>query len=653
MNKIVGRSDTAMALSCKGLLLGWLVACFAAPMALAHPLPAPITPYGVGDLPTTAATSSGADDAPASSTSSGDAPASSSSSEPVSAASSIGAAIGLNRKGDVAVAADYTALPVINSSSAAPLVMLVMSRDEQLFIKAYSDYTDLDGDGIVDTTYNDAFDYSGYFDSNLCYTYASSQFKASTNASDLNGGKGHQCNGTWSGNFLNWISMSRLDVVRLVLDGGYRSTDTSTKTVLQRASIPNDLHAWAKVYTGTDVNKFTPYSQVDASPGISFCNATMAAGGDPQMRVARGNWSEWASTALRQCDWKETIGSANSDNSYNDDPSKDSDGLGDKAFIVRVEVCDPSANAIREDFCQLYSAGSYKPVGLLQRYGETGQMRFGLITGSFSAPRSGGVLRRNIGKLAGNGSNPAACVAGDEIKLSDGTFCNQDGGTEGVINTLHRIKLDKWDFASKWSDCDDWGILNRNTTKDDSLKRLDDPGTSGSGAYACSAWGNPLSEMYAEALRYIAADGAKSAAYTKADDLAGLPAPAWVDPYGAGGNPYCASCTVIVLSTGLNSFDSDELPTWAKNLGIDAAAATSTIGADEGINGGDYLVGRVLAAQTDLAVGTPVNTYEDLCSSKVVSDLSLARGICPDIPSMEGSYLIAGLAFDAWNKDLR
>lgn len=620
-----GRRLMAALKPSKGLFIGLLLTCFAAPMVFAQPVPDPALPTVT---PLVAAP-----------------------------AASIGDVIAKNKKGEAAAAGDYTSYPVINASSAAPLVMLVMSRDEQLFIKAYSDYTDLDGDGIVDTTYNDNFDYSGYFASNLCYGYASSQFKAAakaTGASTANGQKNHKCSGNWSGNFLNWVAMSRLDVVRFVLAGGYRSTDTSSTTVLERADIPNDLHAWAKVYMGSDVSSFTPYSQVDANPGVSFCNATVSSGGLPQMRVARGNWSEWASTAARQCDWKADA-STGSNGSYNDVPDQTADN--GAIFTVRVQVCDPSSTAIRESFCQRYTNGgtdSYKPVGLLQRYGENGQMRFGLLTGSFSAPRSGGVLRRNIGRLAGNGTNPVptACAAGDEIKLSDGTFCNQDSGSEGIINTLNRVKLTQWNFTSNWNDCSTYGILNRNTGTGVNNNRLNDPGTSGTGSYACSAWGNPLSEMYAEALRYIAADGSPTAAFNKTGDLAGLPNPNWKDPYGATANPYCAACSVIVLSTGLNSFDSDELPTWSK-VGMDAAAATKTIGVDEKINGGNYLVGRVVSNQNDLAVGNPVNTYEDLCSSKGVVDLSLARGICPDIPSMEGSYLISGLAFQAWTKDMR
>src|SRR6185312_107555 len=114
---------------------------------------------------------------------------------------------------------DFEAYPSgVNGLAAAnppPLIMLVMSRDEQLFNKAYPDYTDLNGDGVVDTTYLDTFEYNGYFDPNICYVYdtTNAYFKAK---SSVNAG-GHQCGtGTsnttlWSGNFMNWVAMSRVD----------------------------------------------------------------------------------------------------------------------------------------------------------------------------------------------------------------------------------------------------------------------------------------------------------------------------------------------------------------------------------------------------------------------------------------------------------
>ena len=51
----------------------------------------------------------------------------------------------------------------------------------------------------------------------------------------------------WSGNFLNWATMTRIDVVRKMLYGGYRETDSATSTVLRLALLGTDAHAFAKV----------------------------------------------------------------------------------------------------------------------------------------------------------------------------------------------------------------------------------------------------------------------------------------------------------------------------------------------------------------------------------------------------------------------
>ena len=75
-------------------------------------------------------------------------------------------------------------VPLFSTTGVPPLMLIVMSRDEQLYMKAYSDYTDLDGDGQIDATYNNAFAYSGYFDSDLCYGYNSGVFKAAAAASN-------------------------------------------------------------------------------------------------------------------------------------------------------------------------------------------------------------------------------------------------------------------------------------------------------------------------------------------------------------------------------------------------------------------------------------------------------------------------------------
>ncbi len=79
--------------------------------------------------------------------------------------------------------------------------------------------------------------------------------------------------GDWSGNFLNWATMTRMDAIRKVLYGGYRSTDTATKTVLERTFLPTDAHSFVKYYNEADIAQ-----QADASyathPTISICNTT-------------------------------------------------------------------------------------------------------------------------------------------------------------------------------------------------------------------------------------------------------------------------------------------------------------------------------------------------------------------------------------------
>lgn len=553
--------------------------------------------------------------------------------------------------------------PMYLGDSEPPLMMMVMSRDEQLFNRAYSDYTDLDDDGTIDVTYTDSFSYSGYFDPNLCYTYASAVFKASVAATGTNA---HQCAGTWSGNFLNWVTMSRLDLLRYVLYGGKRSTDSvgssgAYDVVLERAYIPNDLHAWVKVYSGSDIGKYTPYSTT-----TSFCNTSLSVSGAPLMRVASGSYTEWASTAAAQC---LTSTTASSDAKADVPTSTPTD------FNVRVDVCGNSSATLRESFCRSYSDGTYtyyRPAGLLQQYGESGKLRFGLISGTYDQPRTGGVLRRNIGRFAGNSTT--TCATGDEVNTQNGRFCYKLSTTssdEGIVKTVDSFTptyqttsgstttTTGW-TGSTWSDCNNYGILNRNGYASGAGNGyLKDPGNSS--GYACSAWGNPLAEMYAEALKYVAG-GSKTSGFSTsstADSARSMPVGlTWKDPYGTTssnglGYSYCSSCSILIMSSGLPSFDSDEIPTVtgkSTSVSLDADSATQTVGNDEGITGGNYFAGRITST---LAVGAAADTYADYCQTQVVTSLGKVLGLCPDSPSTEGSYRMAGLAYKAATTDLR
>ena len=161
---------------------------------------------------------------------------------------------------------DYSLLPPFVNSGVPPLVMLTMARNHKLYYEAYNDISDLDGDAEIDigykgyhvdlagnsvdvsgTPYADyAIDYYGYFDSFKCYEYDSTnnRFNPSSVTTDKT------CSGAdeWSGDFLNYVTMSRMDTLRKVLYGGYRSTDSTTETVLERVFIPQDAHTWGKEY---------------------------------------------------------------------------------------------------------------------------------------------------------------------------------------------------------------------------------------------------------------------------------------------------------------------------------------------------------------------------------------------------------------------
>ncbi|MCG5523592.1 PQQ-binding-like beta-propeller repeat protein [Ectothiorhodospira haloalkaliphila] len=150
-------------------------------------------------------------------------------------------------------------VPLFLTSSVPGAVMINMSVDSQLFFTAFPDSADLSGDGAPDRGYIHDVDYFGYFDPYKCYTYSTSdgRFKPSSTTSSK------YCSGNWSGNFLNWLTMARIDTVRQILYGGKRHIDTPNLTVLERTYLPNDAHSWVRFYDGDDLDKLSPFSSED------------------------------------------------------------------------------------------------------------------------------------------------------------------------------------------------------------------------------------------------------------------------------------------------------------------------------------------------------------------------------------------------------
>ncbi|MDH3346703.1 MAG: hypothetical protein OEM02_01195, partial [Desulfobulbaceae bacterium] len=192
-----------------------------------------------------------------------------------------------------------------------PLVLMVLGRDHKLYYEAYNDASDLDGDGTIDTryrgegeqytdennsgtydlgepyedidfngVYSKGFDYYGYFDSYKCYKYDSTSVPArfyptsKTHLNPITNAPTKKCGaldantgewvGEWSGDFLNYLTTTRMDALRKVLYGGYRAVDTVTETVLERVFIPQDSHTSGHEYhsltaDGYDIRDYTPY----------------------------------------------------------------------------------------------------------------------------------------------------------------------------------------------------------------------------------------------------------------------------------------------------------------------------------------------------------------------------------------------------------
>lgn len=517
---------------------------------------------------------------------------------------------------------DFTKVPALISASATPQVMLAMSNDHQQFFKLYTDWDDLDNDGEQDTTYKSTIEYYGYFDSNKCYNYNSSDRRFDPiEKTDAN----HYCVTTgqyFSGNFLNWSSMTRVDAIRKVLYGGLRSTDDDDLTILERSFLPTDAHSFAKHYESTpaEMVKLTPFNTRE----ITLCNTTYNSdsGSDgesqnvkdpPLLRAAKGDYRYWAANERWQCTWDNERGDngsgSNVTSSETSDPNQASDGLGE--YIVKVKVCDSS---LIEDNCKSYDDNGtrrLKPIGLLQTYGESGAVDFGLITGSYEKNKSGGVVRKNISSFS------------SEVNTNTGQFTYN----EGIVSTLDKLRISRYGYSDdgryNGPDSCAWGRSSFNDGD-------------------CSNWGNPFSEIYIEAVRYFAGlsktPGFDADDTNYIDDLKDVSS--WTDPLDVATR--CASCNIVVINASDISYDNDALGIMGTLTGSPSATAlTNAVGVLEGISGNDYYVGESGGANNQL------------CTAKTVTNFGEIEGTCPNAPRLEGTYNIAGVSHWAHTEDIR
>jgi type IV pilus assembly protein PilY1 len=300
--------------------------------------------------------------------------------------------------------------------------------------------------------YADATQYLGYFDPAKCYTYqynsttpAGSYFTPSSIAA---GAPGHDCSGTagqWSGNFMNWATMQTIDPFRWALTGGYRSVDTATQTILEKAWGSGQGSAASNFpYRGTSqttasgnklstsgslIAKLTPFnswSQFDL--GIWSNGNAMVFSGD-------GATASYHTLTPSAGDLSNlTTANANPGHPYR--------------VYIRVAVC---VAGLLEPNCVQYGS-NYKPEGLLQQYSTKIRFSaFGYLNQGGDV-REGGALRAPMGFIGPKIPQPLSTTLltnpKPEWSLTDGTMsANPDTASasasgvsqSGVMNYLNKF----------------------------------------------------------------------------------------------------------------------------------------------------------------------------------------------------------------------
>lgn len=522
--------------------------------------------------------------------------------------------------------------PLFLGGQAAPLVMLVMGRDHTLYYEAYNDATDLDDNGAIDeyeTRYapKTSSAYYGIFDPDFCYDYDSTNkyfypsAKANSNKSCSNN--------KWSGDFLNYVTTARIDAIRKVLYGGQRTGtyDAAGTAIVTRTVLPHDAHSWGKVYRAAmaSASKY-PFTlsnyagcaectSVDDNNQIFFANTSVNAS-TPILRILKVNKVQ-DSKNVNIWGWvsKEQPVADTSITTYDDNYNTGNMTVSPTDYVVRVLACKPLADNTVSSHCQQYGA-TYQPTGLLQRYADN--MKFGLITGSYTHNLSGGLLRQVIHFI------------GDEIVATDGKFKGS-----GVIGNLEKLKIIDFDYTNRRyeSNC---GWITWHALYDGQ----------------CKDWGNPLAEMLYESIRYFS--GKNKASYNT--DLDILDNATWSDPFDSSNTPGVSTCSKpinLVINSITPTFDSDELPgssfkaaSYSDDGSINgktfsAATSTSTISSSEGVDGGTYFIGD-----------NNSDTNKNAPTAKTVTSLSSVRGLSPENPSLQGSFYSAGVSYFAHINDL-
>jgi len=547
--------------------------------------------------------------------------------------------------GGAASAGLYAMNPPLVVEGADPFLMIDLSVELTQQAEGFTDgaqvyaggtvcpgRADWNGQGTSGVCFKNTEEYIGYFDANKCYTYSNGVANVTGTTAWKQRAEGpypgnglannnltpprfvpvrkavnHICGGAgeYSGNFLNWSTMTALDEFRSAMTGGARLVDTAgaaASTILVRTYRYDDwafvqkvissrtvTPLWARAGTttfATNIRDVTPW-------GSEAANATVAVRIRNDVGGPSGNRVNFY---LYNAAGTQTAQVTNS---------------------VNVEVCKKTGAVDPETNCVAYSdaVGNttwYKPEGLMQK--NALKMRYALTsyTGDSGNTRNGGVLRANakyVGVQRPTVSGGLEPNPDNEIN-ADGTYrFNPDAATvvlgNGVVNSGIFNYINQFGLAA--------------------------------GAYKSN---DPVAELYYEGLRYIKGvgrtasfgdirTGQTAAQYNTIKD--GYPiVTVWTDPYVYGGKTLSCQKAFALYVGDQFAWADNCLPGGVTNFSglYDTSCPAAVSGAAVGFNAA--------------SVTNQVGVLQGMGASLSTTDRGRGNG-----------YAIAGLAYWANTNDVR
>ena len=316
--------------------------------------------------------------------------------------------------------------PLHLTAAVNPNVLLNMSVETPMGGSAYNDQVALLANGAscggrtnnVGSCYFSTEEYLGYFDSKKCYLYQTSNHGSDSSTGNPTSGYFYpkqaanadyscQGGGRFSGNFMNWATMTAMDMFVLTMTGGNRVVDLADETIVRRARKQNNDNwfQYKRVATAVNVNpgSVTPFSGSDyyiynTSFGVQFGTTKANSNSSPS-------------------------------NSYN----------------LKIKVCDPTVIANNqedslEENCISYGDGNFKPDGLIQN--KSDNIRFAITSYLFNSNKSrdGGVLRANMkytGLLSPDGSGGKQVNLEKEVN-ENGTLVANPNSTDATASSVSK-----------------------------------------------------------------------------------------------------------------------------------------------------------------------------------------------------------------------